>query len=171
MHFLKLHIFIQPSHTIRIRNKRRLTGLNSEFSFSKIGCYTKVKDPCLPHHWPIAVERILEFILLPSVFVLWEIQTTFTKTCTWVTVFISNDDDSYSTGACLRSKSKEFWPKFELSLMRSFKTAKEDNIKWIIYKTATPCPPLLSLFQFKMGVVQFKMGIFQFKMEKLYINL
>ena len=41
--------------------KQSLTGLNSEFSFSKTSCHTKFKVPS-PYYLPIAGERIVGFI-------------------------------------------------------------------------------------------------------------
>ena len=41
--------------------KQSLTGLNSEFSFSLIGCLTKAEEPSLPCYLPIAEERIVGF--------------------------------------------------------------------------------------------------------------
>ena len=39
--------------------KRSLTGLNSEFSFSKTSCLTKAEEPSLPYYLLIAGGRII----------------------------------------------------------------------------------------------------------------
>ena len=39
--------------------KQSLTGLNLKFSFSKISCHTKVKEPNLTYYLPIAEGRIV----------------------------------------------------------------------------------------------------------------
>ena len=52
--------------------KRSLTGLNSEYSFSKTSCLTKAtEEPSLPY-LPIAGGRIIGFIPFPRVLVLCE---------------------------------------------------------------------------------------------------
>ena len=67
-------IFTNPSaragYDTRSIFKRSLTGLNSEFSFSKTSCLTKAEEPSLPYYLPIAGERIIEFIPFPRVLVL-----------------------------------------------------------------------------------------------------
>ena len=52
--------------------KRSLTGLNSEFSFSKTSRLTKAEEPSLPYYLPIAGGRIIGFIHFPRVLVLCE---------------------------------------------------------------------------------------------------
>ena len=52
--------------------KRSLTGLNSEFSFSKTSCLTKAEEPSLSYYLPIAGGTIIGFILFPRVLVLCE---------------------------------------------------------------------------------------------------
>ena len=42
--------------------KRSLTGLNSQFSFSKTSCLSKAKQRSLPYYLPIAGGRIIGFI-------------------------------------------------------------------------------------------------------------
>ena len=49
--------------------KRSLTGLNSEFSFSKTSYLTKAEELSLPYYLPIAGGRIIGFIPFPSVLV------------------------------------------------------------------------------------------------------
>ena len=51
--------------------KQSLTGLNSEFSFSK------AEEPSLPYYLPIAGGRIIEFIPFPRVLVLCEMKSVF----------------------------------------------------------------------------------------------
>ena len=53
--------------------KQSLTGLNSEFSFSKASCHSKVKEPSLPYYLLIEGRRIVRFIPFPRVLELWEI--------------------------------------------------------------------------------------------------
>ena len=50
--------------------KRHLDGLNSEFSFSKTCCHTKVKELCLLYYLPIAVVSIFGFISLPRIWII-----------------------------------------------------------------------------------------------------
>ena len=69
--------------------KWSLTGLNSEFSFSKTSCLTKAEEPSLSYYLPIAGGRIIEFIPLPRVLVLCEMQQVSS---------ISHDDKHYTTG-------------------------------------------------------------------------
>ena len=59
--------------------KRSLTGLNSEFSFSKTSCLTKAEEPSLPYYLPIAGGRIIEFIPFPRVLGLGEIQSVSSR--------------------------------------------------------------------------------------------
>ena len=55
--------------------KRSLTGLNSQFSFSKTSCLTKAEEPSLPYYLPIAGRRIIGFIPFPRVLVLCEMHS------------------------------------------------------------------------------------------------
>ena len=59
--------------------KRSLTGLNSEFSFSKTGCLTKTEEPSLPYYLSIAEGIIIGFILFPRVLELCEIQSASSR--------------------------------------------------------------------------------------------
>ena len=72
-------IFINPSdragYDTRSIFKRSLTGLNSEFSFSKTSCLTKAEEPSLPYHFPIDGGRMIGFIPFPRVLVLCEMQS------------------------------------------------------------------------------------------------
>ena len=79
-------------------SKRSLTGLNSEFSFSKTGCLTKAKEPGLLDYLPIARGRIIGFIPFPRVLVLCEMQSASSKIWTRFVVSISYDDNHYTTG-------------------------------------------------------------------------
>ena len=78
--------------------KWSLTGLNSEFSFSKTSCFTKAEEPSLPYYLPIAGGRIIGFIPFPRVLVLCEMQSVSARIWTRVTVSISYDDNHYTTG-------------------------------------------------------------------------
>ena len=73
--------------------KRSLTGLNSEFSFSKTSYLTKAEEPSLPCYLPIAGGRVIGFIPFPRVLVLCEIQSVSSRIWTRVTVSISYDDN------------------------------------------------------------------------------
>ena len=46
--------------------KWNFTGLSSEFSFSKIDCLTKVKEPGLPYYLPITRGRVIGHIPFPK---------------------------------------------------------------------------------------------------------
>ena len=78
--------------------KRSLTGLNSEFSFSKTSCLTKAEEPSLPYYLPIAGGRIIGFIPFPRVLVLCEMQSVKSRIWTRVAVSNSCDDNHYTTG-------------------------------------------------------------------------
>ena len=58
---------------------RSLTGLSSEFSFSKTSCLTKAEEPSLPYYLPIAGGRIIGFIPSPRVLVLCEMQSVSSR--------------------------------------------------------------------------------------------
>ena len=98
-------IFTNPSaqagYVTRPIFKRSLTGLNSELSFSKTSCLTKAEEPSLPYYLPIAGGRIIEFIPFPRVLVLWEMQSVSFRIWSRVAVFISYDDNHYTTGTFL----------------------------------------------------------------------
>ena len=59
--------------------KQSLTGLNSEFSFSKTSCLTKPEEPSLPYYLPIAGGRLIGFIPFPRVLVLCEMQSVMSR--------------------------------------------------------------------------------------------
>ena len=77
--------------------KRRLTGLNSEFSFSWTSCLTKAEEPSLSYYLPIAGGRIIGFIPFPRVLVLCEMQSASSRIWTRVAVSISYDDNHHTT--------------------------------------------------------------------------
>ena len=72
-------LFTNPSawagYDTRSIFKRSLTGLNSEFSFSKTSCLTKAEEHSLSYYLPIAGRRIIGFIPFPRVLVLCEMQS------------------------------------------------------------------------------------------------
>ena len=78
--------------------KLSLTGLNSEFSFSKTSCLTKAEETSLPYYLPIVGGRIIGFIPFPRVLVLCDMQSVSSRIWTRVTVSISYDDNHYTTG-------------------------------------------------------------------------
>ena len=45
----------------KVNLNQSLTGLNSEFSFFKTGCHTKIKEPPLSYYLPIAGGRIVGY--------------------------------------------------------------------------------------------------------------
>ena len=59
--------------------KPSLTGLNSEFSFSKTSCLTKAEEFSLPYYLPIAGGRLIGFIPFPRVLVLCEMQSVSSR--------------------------------------------------------------------------------------------
>ena len=96
------HIY-QPLRLGRIWHKvnffkRSLTGLNSEFSFSKTSCLTKAEEPSLPYYLPITGGRIFGFIPFPRVLVLCEMLSVRYRIWTRVAVSIPCDDNHYTTG-------------------------------------------------------------------------
>ena len=92
--------------------KRSLTGLNSEFSFSKTSCLTKAEEPGLLYYLPIAGGRIIGFIPFQRVLVLCKIPSASSRILTRVAVSISYDDNHYTTlpkvakSSCIHAKSK-----------------------------------------------------------------
>ena len=81
--------------------KQSLIGLNSEVSFSSIGCLTEAREHSLPYYLPIAGRRIIGFITFPRVLVLCEIQSALSRIWTHVGVSISYDDNHYATGTSI----------------------------------------------------------------------
>ena len=71
--------------------------MNSEFSFSKTGCHTKVKDPCLPYYLPITGGRSVGFVPFSTVVALWEIQTALSKIWIQVDMSISYNFKHYTS--------------------------------------------------------------------------
>ena len=65
-----IYLFTNPSARARYDTRSivywSLTGLNSEFSFSKTSCLTKAEEPSLPYYLPIAGRRIIGFIPFPK---------------------------------------------------------------------------------------------------------
>ena len=94
-------LFTNPSaragYDTRSIFKRSLTGLNSEFSFSKTSSLTKTEEPSLSYYLPIAGGRIIGFIPFPRVLVLCEMQSVSSRIGTRVAVSISYDDKHYTT--------------------------------------------------------------------------
>ena len=98
-------LFTNPSaragYDTRSIFKRSLTGFNSEFSFSETSCLTKAEEPRLSYYLPIAGRRIIGFIRFPRVLVLCEMQWVSSRIWTRVAVFISYDENNYTTGTYL----------------------------------------------------------------------
>ena len=97
-----MYIFTNPSaragYDTRSIFRRRLTGLNSEFSFSWTSCLTKAEEPSLSYYLPIAGGRIIVFLPFPRVLVLCEMQPVSSRIWTRVAVSISYDNNHYTTG-------------------------------------------------------------------------
>ena len=91
-------LFTQPLRSGRIWHevdffvKWSLTGLNSEFSFSK------ADELSLSYYLPIVGGGIIGFIPFPMVVVLCEMQSVSSRIWTRVTVSISYDEYHYTTG-------------------------------------------------------------------------
>ena len=95
--------YLSTPHTRSIF-KWSLTGLNSEFSFSKTSSLTKAKEPSLPYYLPIAGGRIIGFIPFPRVLVLCEMQSVSSRIWTRVAVSNSYDDNHYTTSTSHNGK-------------------------------------------------------------------
>ena len=67
---------------------QRLTGLNSEFSFSEISCHFLIYEPTTPNYLPIARGTIVGFIPFPRVLALCEMQTALSRICAHVAACI-----------------------------------------------------------------------------------
>ena len=76
--------------------KRRLTGFNSEFSFSYTSCLKKDEEPSLSYYLPIAGGGMIGFIPFPRVFVLCEMQSASSRIWTRIAVSISYVDNHYT---------------------------------------------------------------------------
>ena len=72
--------------------------MNSEFSFPETSCLPKTEDPSLSYYLPIDGGRIIGFIPFPRVLVLCEMQSVSSRIWTRVAVFISYNDNNYTTG-------------------------------------------------------------------------
>ena len=94
--YIYIHV-CQPLRSGRIWHKVNLSGLNSEFFFSKTSCLTKAEEPSLPYYLPIAGGRIIGFIPFPRVLVRCEMQSVSFRIWTRVAVSISYDDNHYTT--------------------------------------------------------------------------
>ena len=92
--------------------KRSLTGLNSEFSFSKTSCFTKAEEHSLP--W-----RIIGVMPFPRVLVVCEMQSVSPRIWTRVTVSISYDDNHYTTGTSI-DRNQYFVHNFDVIFPNDF---------------------------------------------------
>ena len=85
-------IFINPSvrvwYDTKSIFKRSLTGLNAEFSFSDTSCLTKAEERSLPYNSCIPGGRIIGFIRLPRILVLFKIQSVSSRIRTLIAVSI-----------------------------------------------------------------------------------
>ena len=86
--------FARAGNETRSIFKRSLTGLNSEFSFSKTSCLTKAEESSLL----IAGGRIIGFIPFSRVLAQCEMQSVSSRIWTRVAVSISYDDSHYTMG-------------------------------------------------------------------------
>ena len=78
--------------------KRGLTGLNTEFSFSEIGCLNQNKETSVPFYLLQARRRIVGFL---SILKLGEMQTVLSRIWTQIAEPISCDDNHYNTSTTL----------------------------------------------------------------------
>ena len=105
-------IFTNPSaragYDTRSIFKWSLTGLNSEFYFSKTSCLTKAEEPSLPFYLLIAGGGIIGFIPFPRVLVLCEMQSVSSRIWTCIAVSISYDNNHYTTGT-IKKKCYVIW--------------------------------------------------------------
>ena len=71
----------QPNHWYKyLPNPSAWAGCNKgQFSFSSIGCHTKVKNTCLLYYLSIAGGRIVGFIPFPGALALWEMLTVLSR--------------------------------------------------------------------------------------------
>ena len=103
--FVEFILFTTPSaragYDTRSIFKWSLTGLKSEFSFSKTSCLTKAEESSLSYYLPMAERRIIGFIPFPRVLVLCEMQSVSYRIWTRVAVSTSYDDNHYTTGTSL----------------------------------------------------------------------
>ena len=120
-------LFTNPSaragYDTRSIFKRSLTGLNSEFSFSKTSCLTKAEEPSLSYYLPIAGGRIIRFIPFPRVLVLCEVQSVSSRIWTRVVMSNSCDDNNYTTGTL-----EAWWPGYSWDVEEYMKRWKK-NVK------------------------------------------
>ena len=94
--FILTNPFAWAEYDTRSIFKQSLTGLNSEFSFSKTSCLTKAEEPRLPYYLHIAGGRIIGFIPFSRVLVLWEMQQVSSRIWIHVALSISFDDNHYT---------------------------------------------------------------------------
>ena len=96
-----LIIFTNPSahagYDTRSIFKRSLTG----FEFRVFFLLDKTEELSLPYYLPIAGGRIIGFLPFPRVLVLCEMQSISSRIWTRVTVYISYDDNHYTTGTSI----------------------------------------------------------------------
>ena len=71
---INLSLSYLPNPSARAGYDTSLTGLNSEFSFSKTSCLVKAEKPSLPDYLPIDGGRTIGLIPFPRVLVLCELQ-------------------------------------------------------------------------------------------------
>ena len=121
--------------------------MNSEFSFCWTSCLTKAEETSLPYYLPIAGGRIIGFIPFPRVLVLCEMQSVSSRIWTRVAMFISYDDNHYTTvtlfnqhlkgihtfpnGICPKINVIE-WLEFELFYFENV------GLRFICYTMGTP---------------------------------
>ena len=102
--YIYIYIYITPLYKPDVTQSQffcSFMGLNFEFSFSKTGCHTKVKEPSLLNYLPITRRRIVGVIPF-SVLALLEIQTASSSIWTQVAMSISYDGNLYTiTNSCI----------------------------------------------------------------------
>ena len=117
-----MYIFTQTLCTSEIRHS--LTGFNSEFSFSKTGCQSKVKKfICQLFYYSLATGRIVVFIPFQRVLVLCKMQSASSRIWTWVAVSTCYYGNHYTTSASVCTNVR-------LCCILTFDPAKNAIPKW-----------------------------------------
>ena len=113
--------FTQPFHKRMMQHKlnflkKGLTGLNTEFSFSKTGCHTNVKEPSLHYYLPIVGGRKVGFLPFPKILPLCKMQKASFRIWTLMSMSISNDNNHY----IMSTSVTHLWPKEENVFITGF---------------------------------------------------
>ena len=93
------HIY-QPLLSGRIWHKVSFYAEFNRFEFRLVAS-PRAEEPSLLYYLPIAGGRIIGFIPFPKVLVLCEMQSVSSRIWTRVAVYISYDDNHYTTGTSI----------------------------------------------------------------------